>query len=86
MLPTGLRFAPIIPRSSYYESDYRQGKALLRARRPYIIKNLVTGVAIIAFTSAVYAYTIRAVSQDDFEDVPVPPGPPSSATQKEGTK
>ncbi|KAI5809612.1 hypothetical protein DFH27DRAFT_477098, partial [Peziza echinospora] len=70
-----------IPRSSYYEKDYRQGKALLRARRPYIVKNLLTGIAIVAFTAGVYVYTIRSVSQDDFEDVPVPRGPKQQPTR-----
>lgn len=80
MLPTRSFRGPIIPRSSYYEADYRQGKALLRARRPYIVKNLITGACILAFTASVYMYTLKAVSQDDFEDVPVPSGPPPVRT------
>lgn len=45
-----------IPRSSYYETDYRQGKALLRARRPYIVKNAITGACILAFTASICTY------------------------------
>ena len=47
---------PSIPRSSYYEADYRQGKALLRARRPYIVKNLATGVCLVTFTVSACTY------------------------------
>ncbi|KAH0545048.1 hypothetical protein FGG08_000819 [Glutinoglossum americanum] len=66
---------PLIPRSSYYDKHYRQSAALLRARRPYLIKNAVTGIAIFGFAIGVYAYTIKAVSQDEFEDVAIPDAP-----------
>ncbi|KAL7270747.1 hypothetical protein RUND412_006536 [Rhizina undulata] len=74
MFPTR-RFMMAVPRSSYYESDYRQGQSLIRARRPYVVKNALTGLAIVGFTLSVYLYTIRAVAQDDFEDVPIPDAP-----------
>ncbi|KAJ5247019.1 hypothetical protein N7468_002002 [Penicillium chermesinum] len=61
--------------STYYGKDYTPGAALLRARRPYLIKNAVTGLGLVAFTLSVYAYTIRAVGQDDFSDVKVPEAP-----------
>ncbi|KAF2229324.1 hypothetical protein EV356DRAFT_456064 [Viridothelium virens] len=64
-----------IPRSSYYDKNYRQTEALLRARRPFLVKNALTGAGIFAFAMGVYAFTIRAVSQDEFEDVPVPEAP-----------
>ncbi|KAI9709355.1 MAG: hypothetical protein M1820_003475 [Bogoriella megaspora] len=66
---------PILPRSSYYDKHYRQSEALLRARRPYLVKNAVVGVSIFAFAISVYSFTINAVSQDEFLDVPVPQGP-----------
>lgn len=92
-----------IPRSSYYEADYRQGKALLRARRPYIVKNAITGACILAFTVSICmlpfypflfyspfltliliqdVYTLRAVSQDEFEDVQVPAEAAETGTAK----
>jgi cytochrome c oxidase assembly factor 3 len=40
-------------RSSYYDSDYRQTAALIRARRPYIFKNMLVGSAIFAFVIGV---------------------------------
>jgi len=68
----------VIPRSSYYDKNYRQSAALIRARRPYLVKNALTGVGIFAFCIGVYAFTINAVSQDEFEDVQVPDAPAQS--------
>ncbi|KAI9819578.1 MAG: hypothetical protein M1827_007028 [Pycnora praestabilis] len=69
----------VIPRSSYYDKHYRQSAALIRARQPYLIKNMLTGAAIFGFAISVYAFTIRAVAQDDFEDVTIPDAPIQSA-------
>ncbi|EAW15123.1 uncharacterized protein ACLA_057790 [Aspergillus clavatus NRRL 1] len=69
--------------STYYGKDYRAGAALLRARRPYLVKNALTGFGLIAFTISVYAYTIRAVGQDEFSDVKVPDAPAKAEQQKQ---
>lgn len=45
---------------------------LHRARAPFRAKNLLTGAGIVSFTFAVYAYSISAVKQDDFSDIPAP--------------
>lgn len=50
--PTQLTFFSV-PRSSYYDKDYRQSAALIRARRPYLVKNILTGTAIFAFAIGV---------------------------------
>ena len=42
-----------IQKSSYYDKDYRQAAALIRARRPYLVKNIITGAALFSFTIAV---------------------------------
>jgi len=63
----------ILKRSSYYKPDYSQSAALIRARRPYLFKNMATGAGIFAFTIGVYWFTINAVGQERFEDVVVPP-------------
>lgn len=42
-----------IPRSSYYDKNYRQSAALIRARRPFLVRNIVTGTAIFAFAISV---------------------------------
>ncbi|KAJ9133983.1 hypothetical protein NKR23_g10406 [Pleurostoma richardsiae] len=72
-------------RSSYYVGNHSQSDALIRARRPYLVKNAVTGIAIAAFAVGVYAYTIHAIGQDEFEDVKVPDAPqvvPQQGAQK----
>lgn len=38
---------------SYYEADQRQGASLIRARKPYLVKNALTGLAIVSFTLSV---------------------------------
>ncbi|CAD0096334.1 unnamed protein product [Aureobasidium mustum] len=62
-----------IPQSSYYDKYNRPTAALYRARQPYIVKNALTGLAIFGF--AIDSFTIRAVAQDEFEDVVVPDAP-----------
>ncbi|KAJ5127448.1 hypothetical protein N7448_008227 [Penicillium atrosanguineum] len=61
--------------STYYGKDYRAGAALLRARRPFLVKNALTGFGLFAFTIGVYVYTIKAVGQEEFSDVKVPDVP-----------
>ncbi|KAF9894243.1 hypothetical protein FE257_007745 [Aspergillus nanangensis] len=69
--------------STYYGKDYRAGAALLRARRPYLFKNALTGLGLVGFTMAVYAYTISAVGQDEFSDVKVPDTPAKSQQKQQ---
>lgn len=47
-------------RSNYYDKHYRQSAALIRARQPYLVKNIFTGLGLCAFTIAVC--TLRSVS------------------------
>ena len=44
-------------------------RGLLRARAPFRAQNAITGLVLAGFTTAVWAYSIRAVKQDDFSDV-----------------
>ncbi|OJJ63176.1 hypothetical protein ASPSYDRAFT_41938 [Aspergillus sydowii CBS 593.65] len=67
--------------STYYGKDARAGAALLRARRPYLFKNAATGLGLCIFTIGVYAYTLRAVGQDEFSDVKVPDAPAAASQQ-----
>ncbi|OIW35535.1 hypothetical protein CONLIGDRAFT_676447 [Coniochaeta ligniaria NRRL 30616] len=67
-----------INRNSYYDrsgGNWRQSESLLRARRPYLFKNIALGAGLFAFTGAIYIYTMKAVGQDEFEDVKVPDAP-----------
>ncbi|KAG5927275.1 hypothetical protein E4U42_002391 [Claviceps africana] len=61
--------------STYYDRRFRQGPALIRARRPYLFKNAATGLGLMAIVGSIYWYTLRAVGQDDFDDVKVPDSP-----------
>lgn len=45
---------------------------LLRAREPFRFRNALTGAVILSFVTGVYFYSISAVKQDDFSDVPLP--------------
>ncbi|KAH9887861.1 hypothetical protein F4778DRAFT_786228 [Xylariomycetidae sp. FL2044] len=65
--------------SSYYDRWNRQSPALIRARRPYLVKNAVLGAGISAFAIGIYVYTIKAIGQDEFEDVKVPDAPAQPA-------
>jgi cytochrome c oxidase assembly factor 3, fungi type len=42
---------------------------LKRAREPYRIRNVLTGILVAAFGVGVWAYSISAVKQDVFDDV-----------------
>ncbi|RPB02359.1 hypothetical protein L873DRAFT_454109 [Choiromyces venosus 120613-1] len=74
----------VLPRSTYYEQDQRQGASLIRARKPFLVKNLVTGLAMLGLTASIYVYTIKAVAQDEFEDVPIPDAPVQGPTTGAG--
>lgn len=49
-----------IPKSSYYDKHYKQSPALIRARRPYLVKNMLVGGGIFAFAIGICEY-IRAI-------------------------
>ncbi|KAH9879093.1 hypothetical protein J1614_002528, partial [Plenodomus biglobosus] len=69
-------------RSTYYDDRMRASPALLRARAPYLIKNTITGFAICTLVIGIYTYTIKAISQDEFEDVVVPEVPAQRSLQQ----
>ncbi|KKA30567.1 hypothetical protein TD95_001083, partial [Thielaviopsis punctulata] len=60
---------------SYYTRNFGQGQALIRARKPYLVKNAITGLALTGVVGAVYWYTLNAVGQENFDDVKVPEEP-----------
>ncbi|PWN50416.1 hypothetical protein IE53DRAFT_410919 [Violaceomyces palustris] len=60
------------PRSThatYHPKGYGVSEGLKRARRPYLVRNLITGTAIMSFAVGVYFYSISKVKQDDFSDL-----------------
>lgn len=74
----------VLKRSSYYKPDYTQSAALIRARRPYLFRNTITGVCIASFAIGVFAFTLRAVGQERFDDVVVPETPAGVASPAAG--
>ncbi|TPX16567.1 uncharacterized protein E0L32_003861 [Thyridium curvatum] len=58
--------AGIEKQASYYDRNHRQSPALIRARRPYLVKNAVLGAGIAAF--AIGVCTFRGHLQDFSRD------------------
>ncbi|KAI9247140.1 hypothetical protein BDA99DRAFT_489435 [Phascolomyces articulosus] len=54
------------------KKGYGFSPALERTRQPFRVRNMATLFALLGFTGGVYAYSMLAVKQDDFSDVPMP--------------
>ncbi|EWG37097.1 hypothetical protein FVEG_14746 [Fusarium verticillioides 7600] len=50
---------PTSPHSTYYDRRLRQGPALVRARRPYLVKNAVTGLGLLAVVGSICTHRER---------------------------
>lgn len=60
--------------NGYYDKQtYRMSPAMRRARAPYAVKNFIALIALSAVPISIYLYTYRFLSQDDFDDIPIPP-------------
>lgn len=58
----------------YYEPHtYRMSPALLRARQPYFVKNMIGLVVLSAIPISIFMYTYNYLNQDDFDEIPIPP-------------
>lgn len=55
--------------ASYRPKGYGISPGLQRARRPFLLSNIITGSVISLFVVGIWAYSIRAVRQDVFDDV-----------------
>lgn len=55
--------------AQYRPRGYGLSPGLQRARAPFRVRNAVTGILVGTFAVSVWAYSIRAVKQDTFEDV-----------------
>ncbi|CDO57093.1 hypothetical protein DV451_003369 [Geotrichum candidum] len=65
---------PVLKSSPYHNPEnYVMTPAALRARKPFFWKNIVLAGGLFALTGGIYWYTLKALIQDDFGDVPVPP-------------
>ncbi|KAG2235849.1 hypothetical protein BDF21DRAFT_345655 [Thamnidium elegans] len=61
---------------------YGFSPALQRTRKPFVVRNLITLVGLLTFTGSVYGYSLYAVQQDDFSDVPLPPAVQDITTEE----
>ncbi|KAJ7591484.1 hypothetical protein C8J56DRAFT_1047688 [Mycena floridula] len=52
-----------------YRPNGRMSASMMRAREPYRVKNAITGVLLGVFVVGIYSYSIRAVKQENFDDV-----------------
>jgi len=55
--------------ATYRPNGYGISPSLARARAPFRTQNLITGGTLIGFAVAVWAYSISAVKQDNFDDI-----------------
>ncbi len=70
-----------LKRSSYYDPDYRQSAALIRARRPYLFRNMATGAVIFSFALGVCMCNPKAASSS-YTDLPLQMPSPSKLLVK----
>ncbi|KAJ1912140.1 hypothetical protein IWQ60_009803 [Tieghemiomyces parasiticus] len=59
-----------------------QERILRLARRPYLARNVATGLGLFGFVAAVYSYSMFAVKQEDFGDITVPDVPAGADASK----
>jgi len=55
--------------SSYRPKGYGISPSLARARAPFRTQNVITGFTLFGFAASVWAYSIYAVKQENFDDV-----------------
>ncbi|KAI0307053.1 hypothetical protein B0F90DRAFT_1684711, partial [Multifurca ochricompacta] len=58
---------PLTMKVQYFMIQMSPG--LMRAREPYRVKNMITGLTISSFAIGVWLYSMNAVKQDNFDDV-----------------
>ncbi|GMM29449.1 Coa3 protein [Martiniozyma asiatica (nom. inval.)] len=58
----------------YYDPQtHLMSPAMLRARQPYVVKNVIGLAIFTAIPIGIYLYTYSFLNQDDFDDIPIPP-------------
>ncbi|KAJ2900124.1 hypothetical protein IWW38_000664 [Coemansia aciculifera] len=61
--------------------DYHYRESIERGRQSYTKRNILTAFGLGGIVTGIYFYSLKAVQQEDYSDVPMPPEP--SAEQKE---
>ena len=53
---------------------YKMTPAMIRARKPFFVRNMIGLTFFVGLTGGIYYYTYNFLHKDnDFEDVPIPP-------------
>ncbi|KAG5356420.1 Cytochrome c oxidase assembly factor 3 [Yarrowia sp. B02] len=52
---------------------FQMSPALIRARRPFFVRNMLALAGLTGFVAGIYGYTMYSLRTDDFSDVPIPP-------------
>ncbi|KAJ2724592.1 FKBP12-associated protein [Coemansia sp. Benny D115] len=55
--------------------DYHFRKSIERGRRVYSVRNMLTALGLGGVVASVYFYSLKAVKQEDFSDIPMPREP-----------
>lgn len=55
--------------------NYQFQDSIERGRQQYSIRNGLVAVGLVGGVAAIYFYSLHAVKQEDFSDVPMPPEP-----------
>ncbi|SSD58619.1 probable Cytochrome c oxidase assembly protein 3, mitochondrial [Saccharomycodes ludwigii] len=65
----------IFKQSPYQDPrTFKMTPAMIRARQPYFVKNMIGLGVLVGVTAGIYAYTYRILHKDDdFSDIPIPP-------------
>ncbi|KAJ2829088.1 hypothetical protein GGI24_002226 [Coemansia furcata] len=71
---------PEINKKQALYGDYHYRESIERGRRSYTKRNVATALALGGLVTGIYFYSLKAVRQEDYSDIPMPPEP--SAEQK----
>ncbi|KAJ2326219.1 hypothetical protein GGI00_004810, partial [Coemansia sp. RSA 2681] len=71
---------PEINKKRALYGDYHYRESIERGRQSYTRRNVVTALGLVGVVTGIYFYSLKAVRQEDYSDIPMPPEP--SAEQK----
>ncbi|KAJ2489606.1 hypothetical protein IWW47_005236 [Coemansia sp. RSA 2052] len=71
---------PEINKKQALYGDYHYRESIERGRQAYTKRNVLTALGLVGVVTGIYFYSLKAVRQEDYSDIPMPPEP--SAEQK----
>ncbi|KAJ1645508.1 hypothetical protein LPJ64_002899 [Coemansia asiatica] len=69
------------PKTTTY-GEYHFRKSIERGRQVYSTRNLLTALGLFSACTGIYFYSLNAVKQEDFSDIPMPPEPTAEERAK----